>query len=134
MWGAARRITDEVVNSFGDNDFKGVVAKAVEEFTEQLNKRVEDSLWLDLEHNLHGRFWNGVRQVINGLLTGDEWTLNTYVGAESLLARRPELLKAIAQHIPEEIVGMQVKALEERIAYLEKSVEWHKSQSIRHNY
>lgn len=132
VYSASRRITESVVNSFGDKDFTAIVTHAAEEIAREINTRVENSLWLDLEHNLHGRFWDGVRRVINDILAGTDWAIDTYAGDTSILAHRSDLLKAIAEHIPDNIQKMQIKLLQEKVDSLEKSIEWHKSQSIRY--
>ena len=128
MYDTARRITDVVISSLQEKQFKRIVEEASKSIADQINERVENSLWLDLDHNLHGRFWSGVERVINGIICGEEWALEAYVGPNSPMAYRASVLEAIAKHIPEQIEAMQIDLLKKDLEQANRLLDTYRNR------
>lgn len=84
-----------------------VVAKQV---YDRIQEVVEASLWSDAEMNLQGKMWSMVDEMIKGILGGDLAAMKRYT-----LGHRYDceaVRKAIATHIPQEIMNARIADLE----------------------
>jgi hypothetical protein len=122
---AAQRIVGAALDGLPDNVLQPIVKKFTDAAYEAIQEAVEASIWSDAEHNLQGKFWSGIDEVIDALITGQPWALERYgLCAERYTSRAEDIRKAIAAHIPREIMDARIADLEAEVAKLKETIQW----------
>ena len=116
----ARRVAERFMAKFEAEQFKPLIDKMAETFSERLWADLQSSMLSDIEMNIQGEIWRMVDNCVEALLSGNGWALEKYV-----LAGRyndAEIRAMIAKHIPAEIQDARIADLEKENARLNDSL------------
>ncbi len=119
---ASRKVVEEACEGLSEEPFKELFSAFSDKLMEQLQTRLEDSLFTNTESSLHCKMWHIVDQIVQGLLSGEQWVVNRYALGSKYDCEciRAELVK----HIPKEVQDMRVKELEDQVECLKKELDW----------
>lgn len=107
---AARRIVEASCAALKSEHAKEISDTVVKLVYERIQEVVEASLWSDAEMNLQGKMWSMVDEMVKCILGGDIAAMKRYT-----LGHRYDceaVRKAIAKHIPQEIMNARIADLE----------------------
>lgn len=120
---AAKRFIDqwkiEHLEPLVEDICKGIQQKIWRDF--------EDWLLCDTECNLQSRIKNMVDDVVEAIISGEEWALNRYVLAQSYSGER--VRKGIFENAAEPIINQRIKDLEKELERAKKDLEFHQSRN-----
>lgn len=120
-WNTSYRIAEAVMADWQDDDFKKIVDKAVDAIGEKLWDSVRDSLAFDTQCNIRGYIRQMVDETVIALLLGERWALERYPLAKNHDGEK--IRKAIAEHIPDEIIDGRLSDIAADNAYLRNAVK-----------
>lgn len=118
-----RAVAERFMAAFEAEHFKPLIDKCCKEIGNQLWESVSDHLISDTESNLQGAIWRRVDYAVKALLTGQKWALDQYVMAEKH-DDGEKIRKAVAAHIPQEVMSGRIADLEKEVEHLNEQVRW----------
>lgn len=118
----AREIAERAMAPFEAEHFKPLIDKFADDFRDKLWSSVQDSLICDVETNIQNELWRTIDGAVFALLSGDRWALERY--ALGTRYEQEKVREAVAKHIPQELQDKRILELQERVAELEKSLEF----------
>ncbi len=125
---AARRVVGSAMAAFTEEHAteiaKGVYKILMDEVYTKFQEVLEDSILSDAELNLQNTIRNMVERTIIALLSGEEWALNMYPLAKTY--DREKIIKAIAAHVPDEVMQSRIAALEKECADLRRTLDFYR--------
>lgn len=119
---AARRVVFQAISALSADDAKDLAGVIAGQVYERIQEVTEASLWTDAELNLQGKMWSMVDEIIKGILGGDRSAMERYALGERY--RCEEVRKAIAAHIPQEIMVARIADLEVENKRLQDELSW----------
>ena len=69
---ASRKVVEEACEGLSEEPFKELFSAFSDKLMEQLQTRLEDSLFTNTESSLHYKMWHIVDQIVQGLLSGEQ--------------------------------------------------------------
>lgn len=125
---AARRVVEAAMAAFTEDHAKdiakGVHKVLMDEVYVKFQEVLEDGILQDAEMNLQDTIRHMVERTVLALLSGEEWALEMYPLAKAY--DREKIIKAIAAHVPGEVMQSRIATLEKECTDLRQSLDFHR--------
>jgi hypothetical protein len=116
-----RKIAREFIAKFETEQFKPLIENFARQFEDKVWGDFLDHLLSDTETNLSNAIWRRVDICIEALMTGKHWAMERYA-LQAKYGDGENIRKAVARHVPFEIIGGRIADLEKENADLKKSI------------
>ena len=116
-----RRIAKEFMVNFETEMFKPLIDQFSKQFIDVVWEAFLDHLLDDTEHNLQNAIWRRIDICIEALMTGKHWAIERYA-LQAKYGEGVAIRKAVAEHIPHDIINARIVDLEKENADLKKSI------------
>jgi uncharacterized protein (UPF0297 family) len=123
---ASQRIAKKLAGKLHEEPFKGLLKEFSDKFLDELQTKLEDHLFCDVETNVQSKIWHMVDQIVRGLLSGEKWVVDRYALGSKYDCEniRSELVK----HIPKEVQDLQIKELGDQVERLANDIKFYRSR------
>lgn len=121
---AARKFSEQLVAGVDAEIFQPILKKASDDFYSQIKDALEAFLISDVESNVQGEIWRTADNIVQALLTGEDWAMKKY-----LIGDRYDCAKVratVAAYVPKELQDARVADLEQQVVALKKDNEFYR--------
>lgn len=106
----AQRIVEAALKPLTSDDAKVIAERVATEIYQQIVDATQDALWQDAEMNLQNKMWHMVDEVVRAILSGNSDLISRYAIGNRYDCEA--VRKAVASHIPQEIMVARIADLE----------------------
>ena len=107
---AARASAERIMAAFEDEHFKPLIDKFAKDFQDRLWSDVVSYLLSDTENNLQGEMWRHADNMVEYVLSGEEWAMKRFVLGERYDCEK--IRAKIASYVPIELQDARIADLE----------------------
>ncbi len=119
---AARASAERFMAAFEAEHFKPLIDKFVSELSDRLWSDVSSFLISDTENNLQSEMWRHADNMVEYVLSGEEWAMKRFVLGERYDCEK--IRAKLAAYVPKELQDARIADLEKKVAELQESNEW----------
>jgi hypothetical protein len=120
-YSAAQRIVDAALKPLTNDEAKVIAERVANQIYQQILDVTQDALWQDAGMNLQSKMWLTVDEIVRAILSGNREVMSRYA-----LGHRydcEEVRKAVARHIPQEVMLARIGDLEADNKRLSEALE-----------
>ena len=121
----SQRIVEAALKLLTSDAAKVIAERVATEIYQQIVDATQDALWQDAQMNLQSKMWHMVDEIVRAILSGNRDVINRYA-----LENRYDceaVRKAVAGHIPQEIMTARIADLEYENERLKDALQREKS-------
>lgn len=122
QWDASYRLSENILESFNEDTFSGLIETLSNKFYEELNSKVNEFIISDQTLNIRYYISNMVEQTVTALLSGEEWAMKAYPFSD--YSKGEKIRKAVAVHGNDELLLRRIKDLEEELKNTKEQLRW----------